>query len=150
PDLQVWVPIRTGTPATPTPTPSATGSAPAPSPSPIVPTPVPTTPTPTTTSAPVTAVSTSTSPAASSTSPRSCPAGKPVVVSSSITILGPTSARVTAQINPNGSDTKANAEWGPTRSLGHGSAKTALGSGCAPVTLTATLTGLATGQPFYW
>ena len=72
------------------------------------------------------------------------------MVSSSITILGPASAKVTAQINPNGSDTKANAEWGPTRSLGRGSAKTALGSGCAPVTLTATLTGLTAGQAFYW
>src|SRR6266702_346081 len=89
--------------------------------------------------------------AAPAAAPAGCATGRPAVVGGSVSSVGTsgTVVTITAVINPNGSDTRANIEWGGTRSLGHGTKKTPLGAGCQPISLTATLTGLTQGQAYY-
>ena len=63
-----------------------------------------------------------------------------------------TSATLNGTVNPNGSDTRAWFEWGTDVNLSTFSStpEQAVGAGTAPVTVTALLTGLQPGTPYYY
>jgi endoglucanase len=125
-DLRNWVPI-TGVTSTASPSPTATW-----------------------TSTPPTSPTAASSTTAASSPTQTCTPTKPVVSDTSATNIVGSSTTLTGNVNPNGSTTKTNFEWGPTSSLGHGTNKTAVGSGCTPVAISATISGLTPGQTYYY
>lgn len=78
-----------------------------------------------------------------------CAPSPPVLLTSTVAATG-TTATLMAQINPHGAASRSNFEWGSTASLGHGTAKTALGSGCVAVALSAVIPGLTPGSRYYF
>jgi hypothetical protein len=62
----------------------------------------------------------------------------------------PDSATATASVNPNGSATTYIVEWGTTAGYGSQTAAAPAGSGTAPTTVTASLTGLRPYTLYHW
>ena len=59
-------------------------------------------------------------------------------------------ATATASVNPNGNATTFTVEWGTTTRYGNRTTDAAVGSGRAPATVTATLTGLRPYTRYHW
>ena len=86
----------------------------------------------------------------SPTSPPPPSTGVPAVATSSVTSIGQTAATLNGSVTPNGLTTEAFFEWGTTASYGNSTPVQSAGNGTAPATVTATLTGLASGTTYHY
>ena len=73
----------------------------------------------------------------------------PSVGSESVPQGTPTSAKLTAAVNPVGLPTTVDFQWGTTPALGH-STRVDGGAGSKPADVSTSLTGLAPGTTYYW
>jgi hypothetical protein len=76
-----------------------------------------------------------------------CP---PTVMTSSAGSISSTSATLGGTVNPNGGETTAYFQWGPTTAYGATTPAQGVGSGTAIVPLSASLTGLACASPYHF
>jgi hypothetical protein len=80
-----------------------------------------------------------------------CVAGiAPAVVTKGVAKVGPSSAIVSATVNPNGCPTKYQFQYGTTTSYGKGTSIHDAGAGTSPVSVSATLSGLATSTVYHF
>ncbi|NBR62938.1 MAG: hypothetical protein EBT77_01240 [Verrucomicrobia bacterium] len=78
------------------------------------------------------------------------PPVKPTVTTLGISEATPTAVTLQGAVNPNGSATRFYFEYGPTPSYGFATAVQDAGSGTNSVSLSSALTGLSSGQAYYY
>src|SRR5947209_1379957 len=74
----------------------------------------------------------------------------PTVTTSSPTGVTDSGATLNGSVNPNGQQTSYAFQWGPTGGYGHETAVTSAGSGTVTSSVSATLSGLASGSTYHF
>src|SRR5690348_4410048 len=77
-------------------------------------------------------------------------ASAPTVTTSAATGVTGSGATLNGSVNPNGQQTSYAFQWGPTAGYGHETALTSAGSGNGTSSVSATLSGLASGTTYHF
>jgi hypothetical protein len=77
-------------------------------------------------------------------------AGSPSVTTASASSITSSRATVSGTVNPNGSATRYAFQYGTTTGFGHETTLTSAGSGTTPSTVSASITGLASGTTYHY
>jgi hypothetical protein len=79
-----------------------------------------------------------------------CPVAVPTVVTGGATGIGPSTAMLSATVNPNGSSTTGHFQYGRTTAYGSSTSSQGMGAGNAPVPLTGSIAGLTCGTLYHY